>query len=214
MKKQLSQVIENIEKFKQVETVHLVGVSKFRSIEEIKKLYDLGIKDLGENRPQEFRDKYELLPNDIRWHLIGRLQANKIKYLIGKVYLIQSVADIKLLAQIDEEALKANVVMNILLQVNTANEESKQGFNEKELREALAYAKTLRHVKILGLMCMAPIAEDKEIQATFSKAKQWYDKYNNGEFKYLSMGMSHDYIIALKCGANMLRIGSLLFEED
>lgn len=214
MEKQLTKIIENIEKYKSVDNVHLVGVSKYRSVEDIKKLYDLGIKDLGENRPQEFRDKYDLLPHDIRWHLIGRLQANKIKYLIGKVYLIHSVADVKLLAEIDEAALRAGEVMNILLQVNTANEESKQGFNEKDLKDALQYASTLSHVKVLGLMCMAPIADDIIVEQTFLKAKEWYDKYNTGEFKYLSMGMSNDYIIALKCGSNMLRIGSLLFEED
>lgn len=214
MKKQLKEVLNNIEKYKCVDDVTIVGVSKHQSVEDIQKLVDLGISNLGENRPQELRDKYDLIKGNVKWHMIGRLQSNKIKYVINRVVLIHSVADLDLLAKIDEAALKNNLIMNVLLQVNTSQEASKQGFNEEELQEALAYAKTLPNIKVQGLMCMAPLVDDeKVVNDTFALAKLWYDKYND-DFKYLSMGMSHDYVLALKNGANMLRIGSLLFQED
>lgn len=215
MKNELKQVLDDIKKYKIVEKVTLVGVSKTQSVEDIKKLVDLGIKDLGENRPQELRDKYDLIDN-VNWHMIGRLQSNKIKYVINKACLIHSVASLVLMQQIDKEAAKHNVEVDILLQVNTANEDAKQGFSsEDELKNALDYSKTLSNIKVKGLMCMAPLEETnvEVVEKTFEKAKAWYDKYNDN-FEYLSMGMSLDYKIALKHGSNMLRIGSLLFIED
>ena len=214
MKKELEQVIKDIEKYKIVDEVILVGVSKTQAMADIEKLVNLGVTNLGENRPQELRDKYDLKQVDVNWHMIGRLQANKIKYVINRACLIHSIADKKLLDEINEAALKNNKVMDVLVQINTSDEDSKQGLDEKGLIELLAYAKGLENVKVVGLMCMAPLVEDEVIiNETFKLAKEWYDKYNDN-FKYLSMGMSHDYILALKHGANMLRIGSLLFKED
>lgn len=214
MKKELAEVLSNIEKYKCVDEVTIVGVSKHQSVADIQKLVDLGIHNLGENRPQELRDKYDLINGDVKWHMIGRLQSNKIKYVINRVVLIHSIADLDLLTKVDEAAQKNNLIMEVLLQVNTSNEDSKQGFNEIELQEALKYAKKLTNVKVRGLMCMAPLVDDDTIvNETFALAKKWYDLYND-DFKYLSMGMSHDYILALKNGANMLRIGSLLFTQD
>ncbi|MDR1781374.1 MAG: YggS family pyridoxal phosphate-dependent enzyme [Bacilli bacterium] len=215
MIKQVKEVFENIEKYKIVDDVTLVGVTKFREVADIKKLVALGVNNLGENRPQELRDKYDLIDN-VNWHMIGRLQENKIKYVIERACLIHSVADLKLASAINKEAIKHNLVKEILLQINTSLEESKQGFDSNELEDALKYCATLSNIKVVGLMVMAPLVENESIiNDTFSKAHDLYNKYQEQyHFKYLSMGMSHDYIIALKNGANMLRIGSLLFEED
>jgi len=212
MIKQLKEVQDNIEKYKIVDHVTLVGVSKTRSIEEIQRLVDLGVTNLGENRPQELRDKYSEIEN-VTWHMIGRLQSNKIKYVINTASLIHSVDSEKLMEEINDAALKNNKVMEILLQVNTSNEESKQGVDLEGLHRLYDYSKTLSNIKVVGLMTMAPLVEDEGIISDcFKKAKEWYDMFD--EFKYLSMGMSHDYVLALQNGANMLRIGSLLFEED
>ncbi|MDL2211635.1 YggS family pyridoxal phosphate-dependent enzyme [Erysipelotrichaceae bacterium OttesenSCG-928-M19] len=214
MKKELEQVLKDIEQYKQVDKVTIVGVTKTQPVAKIEQLISLGITNLGENRPQELRDKYDEINEDVTWHMIGRLQTNKIKYVINRASLIHSVADLKLMSEINKAAQKNNKVIEILLQISTSNEESKQGFNEEELQEALKYAQELPYIEVVGLMCMAPLVADELIvNEVFAKAKEWYDKYNNN-FKYLSMGMSTDYIIALKNGANMLRIGSLLFTED
>jgi len=212
MIKQLKEVQDNIEKYKIVEEVTLVGVSKTRSVEEIHRLVDLGVTNLGENRPQELRDKYSEIDN-VTWHMIGRLQSNKIKYVINTASLIHSVDSEKLMEEINEAALKSDKVMEILLQVNTSNEESKQGVDLEGLHRLYDYSKTLSNIKVVGLMTMAPLVEDEAIISDcFKKAKEWYDLFDG--FKYLSMGMSHDYVLALQNGSNMLRIGSLLFEED
>lgn len=216
MKKELEQVLADIEKYKQVDEVILIGVSKTQTMDNIKKLVDLGVSHLGENRPQELRDKYDLHEVDVNWHMIGRLQSNKIKYVINRACLIHSVASQELMQQINKEAAKHNKIMDILLQVNTANEDSKQGFaSEEDLKDALMFAKELNNISVKGLMCMAPLEETnlEVVEETFRKAKALYDKYHDN-FIYLSMGMSIDYQIALKHGANMLRIGSLLFKED
>lgn len=214
VKKELEQVLKNIEQYKIVDKVTLVGVSKTRTMAEIKKLVALGVDNLGENRPQELRDKYDLKEVTVNWHMIGRLQSNKIKYVINRASLIHSVAELSLMDEVNNHALKNDKVVDILLQINPYCEISKQGFNEVELQEALMKAKALTNLNVKGLMCMAPLSEDETvIENTFAKAKIWYDKYNDN-FEYLSMGMSNDYILALKHGSNMLRIGSLLFQED
>lgn len=214
MKKELEQVLKDIEQYKTVDNVVLVGVTKTRSVAEINKLVALGVTNLGENRPQELRDKYDEITN-VSWHMIGRLQSNKIKYVINRASLIHSVADFELLEKINDAALKNNKTMEVLLQVNTSLEESKQGFDESELSDALSKAKELSNVIVVGLMCMAPLAMgDDVIDKTFANAKRLYDENKTDTFKYLSMGMSTDYKIALKNGANMLRIGSMLFKED
>lgn len=214
MKKELEQVLSDIEKYKTVDKVTLVGVTKTRTVDEIKKLVALGVTNLGENRPQELRDKFDDIA-DVNWHMIGRLQSNKIKYVINRASLIHSIADIDLLQKVDAAALKNNKIMNVLLQVNTSAEESKQGFDEDELLSALESAKNMPNIRVVGLMCMAPLNEgDEVVDKTFANAKRLYDIYKTDEFEYLSMGMSTDYRIALKNGANLLRVGSLLFKED
>lgn len=214
MKKELEQVLNDIEQFKTVDHVTLVGVSKTRTVEEIKKLVALGINNLGENRPQELRDKYDEVDN-VNWHMIGRLQSNKIKYVINRACLIHSIADIELLSKVNDAAIKNDKIMEVLLQVNTSAEASKQGFDEDELEGALKQAQMMSNVSVVGLMCMAPLAEgDDVVDKTFANAKRLYDTYRTENFKYLSMGMSTDYKIALKNGANLLRIGSMLFTED
>ncbi|WP_423362996.1 YggS family pyridoxal phosphate-dependent enzyme [Mycoplasma sp. P36-A1] len=213
MIKQLEEVRKNIELYKTVDDVVLVGVTKRQSMDDIKKLVSLGVSNLGENRPQELRDKYDLNEVDANWHMIGRLQANKIKYVIDRCVLIHSVDDEKLMKAINDEAFKKNKIMDILIQINPSEEESKQGVDKQGLADLVAFSKTLDNVNVVGCMCMAPLTDDKTIvNNTFALAKQWFDDYV--DFKYLSMGMSHDYILALQNGSNMLRIGSLLFLED
>lgn len=214
MEKELKQIQADIDRYKVVDEVVLVAVSKNQSVPAIQKLVALGVKELGENRPQELRDKYELIP-DVKWHMIGRLQRNKVKYLIERVTLIHSVASQDILDEINKQASKHHKVINVLLQISPSQEESKQGLTYEELQELLAYTQELPFIKVQGLMCMAPIASDDDVYHIFVQARQWYDDFKDQyHFQYLSMGMSSDYRLALKAGSNMLRIGTLLFQED
>lgn len=214
MEKQLIEILNDINKYKTVDKVILVGVTKTRTIEEINKLVNYGVNILGENKPQELRDKYDSKLIDASWHFIGRLQSNKIKYVVKRVDLIHSIASKKLLDEVNQQAIKDNCKIEVLLQVNPSNDENKQGLDESEIVEILK--ENYSNVKIVGLMSMAPLTNDEQvIRLTFTKAKELYDKYaDEYDFKYLSMGMSHDYKIALECGSNMIRIGSKLFEEE
>lgn len=214
MIKELKQVKSDISKYKIVDEVTLVAVTKKQEVSNIKRLVALGITDLGENRPQELRDKYDLVCN-VNWHMIGRLQRNKIKYLIDRVTLIHSVVSADILLEINKQASKHGRIVDVLLQVSPSQEESKQGLTYDELQLLLADAQELKFIKVQGLMCMAPIAGDDEVYQVFTEARRWYNEFKDKyHFQYLSMGMSRDYVLALKAGANMLRIGSLLFNED
>jgi pyridoxal phosphate enzyme (YggS family) len=192
----------------------LVAVSKTRSIEEIKELYDLGQRDFGENYVQELVEKQARLPNDIQWHFIGHLQTNKIKHILSFVHLIHGVDSLKLLKQIDKEARKINKLINCLLQIHIAQEETKFGLDKNELSEIMQTVKEdaigFRNTKVRGLMGMASLTDNAtEIKNEFRHLKKLFDDYN--EFEILSMGMTADYKIAIEEGATLVRIGSLLF---
>jgi len=199
----------------------LVAVSKTKSVEEIKELYDLGQKDFGENYVQELAEKQSQLPGDIRWHFIGHLQSNKVKQIAPYIHLIQSVDSLKLLQEINKQAQKNNRIINCLLQVYIAREETKFGLDETDLDALINTNATelplLRNSRIVGLMGMASFTDDIEkVRTEFKYLKTIFDKYaklqtSNFKLQTLSMGMSSDYFIAIEEGSNMVRIGSLIF---
>ena len=208
----------------QKKNITLVAVSKTKPAEEILELYKLGQRDFGENYVVELTEKYNQLPKDIRWHFIGHLQSNKVKYIAPFVSLIQGVDSKKLLAEIDKQGKKYNRVIDCLLQVHIAKEETKFGFDEDELHELLntnftndANYTNYKNVRIRGFMGMASFTDDNNIiRNEFKILKNLFDKYStlqvaNRQLTILSMGMSSDYKIAIEEGSNMVRIGSLLF---
>ena len=175
---------------------NLIAVSKTQPTSVIQQVYDAGIKDFGENKVQELLTKIDKLPKDIKWHMIGHLQTNKVKDLIDKVYLIHSVDSVKLANVIDKYAKKKNIKVNILLEINIANEDSKYGFKTNEIEEAIKYIKNLSNINIQGFMCVAPNTNNPENNRIFFKQmKELADTYN---YKTLSMGMSNDYKIAIQ----------------
>jgi pyridoxal phosphate enzyme (YggS family) len=191
----------------------LVAVSKTKPNEAVKELYDLGQRDFGENYVQELVDKQASLPLDIRWHFIGHLQSNKVKYIAPFVHLIHGVDSLKLLQEINKQALKYNRVIDCLLQVYIAQEETKFGMDEKELAEAIDAAAGLSNINIKGLMGMASFSSDTQVlKNEFNHLQSLYQKYQvTNSLSILSMGMSSDYTIAIESGSNLVRIGSLLF---
>lgn len=201
----------------------LVAVSKTKPAEDILELHNLGQRDFGENYVQELVGKYEVLPKDIRWHYIGHLQSNKVKYIAPFVHLIHGVDSFNLLKEIHKQALKNNRVIDCLLQAHIAKEETKFGFDEKELQLVITQIKNELHefknIKIIGLMGMASFSDDKDlVRNEFSNLKIMFDanaqlSTTNLQLQTLSMGMSSDYKIALEEGSTMVRIGSLLFGE-
>ncbi len=198
----------------------LVAVSKTKPATEILELYRMGQRDFGENRVQELCVKADALPGDIRWHMIGHLQKNKVKYIAGFIYMIHSVDSLGLLAEIDKQAQKHNRIIPCLLQMHIAKEETKFGLDESELITLITSetCKAMRHIEVAGLMGMATNTQDtalvrnefRGLKTLFDKVKQ--EHFNHiDSFKYLSMGMSSDYIIAVEEGAGIIRIGSLIF---
>ncbi len=204
---------KEIEEFLKSKYTTLVAVSKIKPAADIQKMYDLGQREFGENYVQELVEKQAQLPADIQWHFIGHLQSNKVKYIAPFVHLIQSVDSEKLLKEIDKQASKNNRKINVLLQVHIAEEQTKFGFDKKELvnLDTALYP----HVNITGLMGMATFTEDKQkVKKEFEHLNDLYkqfEKEKNIKLKTLSMGMSDDYELAISCGSNMVRIGSLLF---
>jgi pyridoxal phosphate enzyme (YggS family) len=202
------------------EDVQLVAVSKKRNEQEIREVLAAGIIDLGENKVQEFLKKLVLLEGEnINWHFIGHLQRNKVKYLIGKVFLIHSVDSIRLAKEINQQSLKKNIITDILVQVNTSGEESKYGFAVDEIDYAVEEILKYDHVRVCGLMTMAPKGEKKEeVAKIFGQTREIYDRINkdicNNSLQYLSMGMSDDYLEAIIAGATMVRVGSKIFKRD
>jgi pyridoxal phosphate enzyme (YggS family) len=202
------------------QSVTLVAVSKTKPADVLLELYNSGQRIFGENKVQEMADKYETLPKDISWHLIGHLQSNKVKYIAGFVSLIHSVDSLKLLKEIDRQAQKNNRVINCLLQFHIAKEESKFGLDYQEATEMLIsedYHK-LKNINIIGVMGMASFTEDKAaVRAEFKLLKTIFDSLkkdffrNKNDFEEISMGMSGDFEIAIEEGATIVRIGSLLF---
>jgi pyridoxal phosphate enzyme (YggS family) len=216
----------DIEKYKQLKTeterkgARLIAVSKTKPVEDIKQLFDAGQRLFGENKVQEMVSKYEQLPKEIEWHLIGHLQSNKVKYAAPFVSLIHSIDSLKLLQEVNRQAIKCNRVIDCLLQIFIASEETKFGLNEAELFELLEAAefKALQNVRICGLMGMASNTEDEvQIENEFKTLKGLFEKVKAGRFagqvyfKELSMGMSSDYQLALKHGATLVRVGSIIF---
>ena len=215
----------NIEKYQEIiNDLHgkatLIAVSKTKPVEDIKALYDLGHRDFGENYVQELTEKHTLLPKDINWHFIGHLQSNKVKYIAPFVHLIHGVDSLSLLKEINKQALKNNRIINCLLQIYIAKEETKFGLDSGELDYILKTDLTeLKNICICGLMGMASFSENIDlVMAEFTFLKTLFDVHapqltNNQQQTTLSMGMSADYKIALEAGSNMIRIGSLLFGE-
>ena len=191
--------------------VQLIAVSKTKTVEDILALYAEGQRDFGENYVQELLDKQAQLPVDIRWHFIGHLQSNKVKYILPFVYLIHGVDSLRLLKEIDRQAAKLGKRVDVLLQVHIAREETKFGFDAAEVAEVMETAPALTSVRIRGLMGMASNMEDAgSVRAEFRSLKALLDRWFP-EDGILSMGMSGDYGIAIEEGSTMVRIGSLLF---
>lgn len=200
------------------ENVRLVAISKTKSAEDIMMAYETGQRLFGENKIQEMSAKYEDLPKDIKWHMVGHVQSNKIKYMAPYVDLIHGIDSLKSIKILNKEGAKNNRILNCLLQLKISKEESKFGLGEKQFKEII-YSdgyKEMKNVKIKGLMAMASNTNEKSIiRSEFVHAKKIFDEINNRDksFKILSMGMSNDYKIAIECGSNMIRLGSLIFGE-
>lgn len=192
--------------------VSLVAVSKTKPVSDLLEAYQAGQRIFGENKIQEMVSKWEQLPKDIQWHMIGHVQTNKVKYMAPFVHTIHAVDRIKLLKEIQKQAEKNERIINCLIQIRIAEEDTKFGLAASELDAMLEAAASCSHVKIKGLMGMATFTSDTvQIQTEFQKLAQLYQK--NSEFEVLSMGMSGDYPIAIEAGSNMIRVGSKLFGE-
>ena len=215
----------NVEKYQEIlreipENVQLIAVSKLHPASEVAAAYALGQRDFGENWAQEMREKHEILPQDIRWHFIGHLQTNKIKYIIPYVHLIHSIDSFKLLQEVDRQAAKHGRVVGCLLQFHVATEETKFGFSMDECEQMFQSPEfsSLKNVDIKGVMGMASFTDDaaqvrREFQTLhgfFTKLKEEYFS-EKADFKEISMGMTSDYPIAIEEGSTMIRVGSALF---
>lgn len=200
----------------EVGSEHLVAATKYVDETEIEKLEKLGVKYFGENRVQAFLEKYEKYQGQGHWHFIGTLQTNKVKYIIDKVELIHSVNTLRLIKEIEKQAAKINKTMDILIEVNIADEQSKQGFDVHEINEAMTLLKECPHVQLRGLMMMAPNIDPEQTRIYFQKTvallNQLKNEYPEYQLDILSMGMSQDYRIALQEGSTFVRIGRALFE--
>ncbi|MEG0188822.1 YggS family pyridoxal phosphate-dependent enzyme [Algoriella sp.] len=195
--------------------VTLVAVSKTKPVEDLQEAYDAGMRDFGENKIQEMSDKYEVLPKDIRWHMIGHVQTNKVKYMASFVHLIHGVDSLKLLKEINKQAEKNNRVIDVLLQQFIADEETKFGLDKEEIQQILQEEiQDLPNIRVVGLMGMATFTDDEnQIRNEFKTLKSNFDevKKNNTNISVLSMGMSGDYQLAIEEGSTMVRIGSSIF---
>lgn len=193
----------------------LIIVSKYRSEEALMEYYEVGHRDFAENRVQELMGKWENLPKDIRWHMIGHLQSNKVKYIAPFIHMIHSVHSTSLMDEIEKQAKKNNRVIPVCIQFNLAKEDTKSGFAYEEWKEVMEYASSKEHIKVVGIMCMGPNVEDDErIEEVFALANTLRKEISTiyPDVKELSMGMSHDYSLAIKHGSTMIRVGSILFE--
>ncbi|MCD8157786.1 MAG: YggS family pyridoxal phosphate-dependent enzyme [Clostridiales bacterium] len=199
------------------EDIILLGVTKTVDCERIQQLVDLGVKELGENRVQELMSKIDVIKGDVNWHLIGSLQTNKVKYIIGRVKLIHSVDSVHLAEEISRRSLKAGLVTDILLEVNAAGEESKHGFDPSELYEALEKLREFKGIRVKGLMTVAPYDENPENNRVyFKKMRELFvdikaKNCDNIDMTFLSMGMTNDYTVAIEEGADIVRIGTGIF---
>ena len=200
-------------------TCTLIAVSKTKPIELIKEAYDYGIRDFGENKVQEILEKYEQLPKDIRWHMIGHLQTNKVKMILDKVEYIHSIDSLKLASVIDKEAKKKGIVVKGFLELNIVGEETKFGFSVEELNSIVEELAVFGNLRIIGLMIVAPFVDIAEKnREIFKKMKKIAvdinaKKIHNVEISELSMGMSGDYLVAIEEGSTFVRVGSSIFGE-
>ncbi|MGI6752270.1 MAG: YggS family pyridoxal phosphate-dependent enzyme [Anaerovoracaceae bacterium] len=204
---------------RKADDVLIIAVSKTKTADEINQAIDAGVTDIGENKVQEIVDKFDKV-KPVRWHMIGHLQTNKVKYIIDKVDLIHSVDSLRLAMEINRRAEQHNKVMEILIQINAAQEESKFGVSVEDVDGLLNdILDNCPNIRVCGFMCIAPYEEDpNDVAVYFHKVKYLYEKYKKtihpgADFKYLSMGMSHDYKVAIAEGSNMIRIGTAIFGE-
>ena len=201
------------------ENVTLVAVSKTKPVEDLMEAYHAGQRIFGENKIQEMTEKWQQMPKDIEWHMIGHVQSNKVKYMVPYVKLIHGVDSLKLLKEINRQAIRWRKSINCLLQIHIAEEETKFGLDEKELEELLNSDefKEMKNINVIGLMGMATFTDNEEqIKKEFQYLKSIFDKYKslnttNCQLNTLSMGMSGDYQLAIECGSTMVRIGSSIF---
>lgn len=218
----IQEVIDNIEKSavksgRKAEDIKLITVTKTIDVDIMKYVLNKGFNHFAENRVQELNKKYNQFQEDIKWHLIGHLQRNKVKDIIDKVELIHSVDSYRLMKEINLQALKTNKKMPILIQVNVAEEESKYGININEVEDYVKEAGLFKNIIVKGLMTIAPYEENSNlVRPIFMELKEKYDKIkkiekSNIEFEFLSMGMTNDYVVAIEEGSNMVRIGSAIF---
>ena len=215
-------VVENVKKAcvragRNPEEVTVIAVSKTKPLSDIEELIAHGVTEFGENKVQEMTDKYEHVSKPVHWHLIGHLQTNKVKYIIDKACLIHSVDSVHLAKEIEKEAAKKNVVVNVLIEVNIAHEESKFGINETDVYDLIEAIKDFPHVHVMGLMTIAPFVENPEDNRIyFHKMYQLSldiksKNIDNIDMNVLSMGMTNDYEIAVEEGATMVRVGTAIF---
>ena len=201
------------------EDITLIAVSKTKPVDMLKEAYDFGTRIFGENKVQEITEKYDALPRDISWHMIGHLQRNKVKYIIDKVAMIHSVDSLRLAQTIEQEAAKKDLVMPILLEVNVAEEESKFGLATNEVLPLLEKISIFSHIKVMGLMTIAPFVknpeENREVFRTLKKLSVDINakNINNVNMSVLSMGMTGDYQVAVQEGSTMVRVGTGIFGE-
>ncbi len=220
----IKQVEENIIKScekvgRDPKEVTLIAVSKTKPYTAIEEALPSGVLDYGENKVQELTEKYEILPKDIRWHMIGHLQRNKVKYLVGKVELIHSVDSLRLANQIETEFAKKNKIANILIEVNMANEESKFGITSETTEQLVREISKLEHIRIKGLMTIAPYTDNPETNRVYFRNMKKLSvdieekNIDNVSMNVLSMGMTGDYQVAIEEGATMVRVGTGIFGE-
>jgi PLP dependent protein len=198
------------------EDITLIAVSKYKSVTEIKQAYDCGIRNFGENKVQELLDKFDVLPQDITWHLIGHLQRNKVKYIVGKVELIHSLDSVRLLDEIERQYAVRGLISKVLIQINVGEEESKTGIMLNELETLLTACEKCHHIRVEGLMAIIPKGDEECCRQYFKQMNNIWNSlrlrdFKNIEMKYLSMGMTEDYKAAISEGSNMIRVGTGIF---
>ncbi|SHJ60673.1 hypothetical protein SAMN02745163_02254 [Clostridium cavendishii DSM 21758] len=196
--------------------VKLVAVSKYKPIEMLQEAYEAGIRDFGENKVQELQDKYDKFHKDVKWHFIGHLQTNKVKYIVGKVNLIHSLDSVKLLNELEKNYKNKDIIADVLIQINIGREENKYGILEEELISLIEEVEKCSFVKVKGLMAILPKGDEVSNREYFKRMyKIWSDmkakNFKNITMEILSMGMSNDYKIAIEEGANMVRVGQGIF---
>lgn len=196
--------------------VKLLAVSKTKPLSDLEEAYEAGIREFGENKVQELVAKEEEFHKDVKWHFIGGLQTNKVKYLVGKVCLIHSLSSIKLLKQIEKEFGKKNEIANVLIEINIGREESKGGILEEELEDMLSEIEECNFVKVKGIMVIIPKGDSDSNRAYFKRTREIFEslktrKFKNIKMEILSMGMTHDYKIAIEEGSTLVRIGEGIF---